>query len=212
MAEIQILQSTSSPFFTMNTMLRSAAALQSHHRRTAATLSRCHHRFLSDAAAITRPVRRSVTPAERSVLRAERKERATRLQQQQQHLKDGGAGSTSSKGTNLKMSRWMWYAGVGVPSALLIWGMNDSTSPPAVLSNKMGLTKFVSGFTDQIAKPSHDKLLPDWSQMPNVPHDIPIPRESIMSVYLTICWELMGHLNRTDSRSILSCSLTHSLY
>jgi import inner membrane translocase subunit TIM50 len=163
------------------------------HQRTALARST---RFLSDATAApvskssaTRPIRRVVTQEERTALRAERKELATRVLQEQQQ---GGAAATeaaSSSGaskTSMKFSRWMWYAGVGVPSALLVWGLNDHDSPPAQLSRMIGLTGLVSGFTDNIAKPSHDKLLPDWSQMPNVPHDIPIPHTLVLDLENTL--------------------------
>ena len=161
------------------------------HQRTALARST---RFLSDATApvtkssATRPIRRAVTQEERTVLRAERKERATRVLKEQQ----GGAAATEAASTggasrtSLKFSRWMWYAGVGVPSALLVWGLNDHDSPPAKFSRMIGLTGLVSGFTDGIAKPSHDKLLPDWSQMPNVPHDIPIPHTLVLDLENTL--------------------------
>jgi hypothetical protein len=62
-------------------------------------------------------------------------------------------------------SKWIWYAAVGVPSALLIWGLSDENSPPAKFTEMIGLTGFIHSFTDEIAKPSHEKLLPDWSQV-----------------------------------------------
>jgi import inner membrane translocase subunit TIM50 len=152
-------------------------------------------RFLSDATApvakssVTRPTRRAVTQEERTALRAERKERATRVLQEQQQQGGATATEAASSGasrTSLKFSRWMWYAGVGVPSALLVWGLNDHDSPPAKVSRAIGLTGLVSGFTENIAKPSHDKLLPDWSQMPNVPHDIPIPHTLVLDLENTL--------------------------
>jgi hypothetical protein len=62
-------------------------------------------------------------------------------------------------------SKWVWYAAVGVPTALLIWGLSDENSPPAKFTEMIGLTGFIHSFTDEIAKPSHEKLLPDWSQV-----------------------------------------------
>jgi len=122
-------------------------------------------RRLSDAtAAVSRPVRKKVTPEERAALRAARKERATAMLQQQQKAEDGAvAGATGSR--HLMMSRWMWYVGIAVPSGLLFWGFNDENSPPAKFSRMIGLTDLVTSFTDQVAKPSHEKLLPDWSQV-----------------------------------------------
>lgn len=68
-------------------------------------------------------------------------------------------------GRGLMAGKYIWYAAVGVPTALLIWGFGDPDSPPARLSRWTGLTGFVRSYTDEIAKPSHDKLLPDWSQV-----------------------------------------------
>jgi hypothetical protein len=54
---------------------------------------------------------------------------------------------------------------VAVPATLLVWGSSDENSPPAKFSEMIGLTGFIRSFTDEIAKPSHNKLLPDWSQV-----------------------------------------------
>jgi hypothetical protein len=54
---------------------------------------------------------------------------------------------------------------VGVPSAILIWGFSDENSPPAQFSRMVGLTDFIGRYTEEIARPSHTKLLPDWSQV-----------------------------------------------
>jgi hypothetical protein len=63
------------------------------------------------------------------------------------------------------MSRWAWYLGLGVPTALLVWGFQDENSPPAKLSRMVGLTGLIESYADRLAKPSFDKLLPDWSQV-----------------------------------------------
>jgi hypothetical protein len=79
-----------------------------------------------------------------------------------------GNSSTSSGGgggTSIIMSRYVWYLSVGVPSALLLWGFSDENSPPAQFSRMIGLTDFVGQYTEEIARPSHTKLLPDWSQV-----------------------------------------------
>jgi len=134
-------------------------------------------------------VRKQISRQERAALRASRRERAAQLLQQQQ--KDGAAaassGSTGAVATRRFMaSRWIWYAAVGVPSALLAWGFSDENSPPAKLSEAIGLTGLIRSYTDEIAKPSHDKLLPDWSQMPNVPHDIPVPHTLVLDLENTL--------------------------
>lgn len=136
-------------------------------------------RFLHSSPSLcngSRPVRTAVSVEERAALRAARKERATRLLQQQQAGESGGeaagatAGSVSSTGAastsrSLAWSRWVWYLGLGVPTVLLVWGFQDENSPPAKFSRMIGLTDFIAGYTDQLAKPSFDKLLPDWSQV-----------------------------------------------
>ena len=112
-------------------------------------------------------VRKEISSQERAALRAARRERAALVLQQQQ--KQAGDASVSSSGSiatkRFLASRWIWYAAVGVPSALLVWGLSDENSPPAKLSEMIGLTGMIRHYTDEIAKPSHDKLLPDWSQV-----------------------------------------------
>ena len=140
-------------------------------------------RFLSTTTTSggARPLRRTVGLEERAQLRAARKERATRLlqqqQQQQQHQLQAAsegtatspAGSSaavaSSKPPSLAWSRWIWYLGLGIPTGLLVWGFQDEASPPAKFAKFIGLTGLIQGYTDQLAKPSYDKLLPDWSQV-----------------------------------------------
>ena len=122
---------------------------------------------------LARPTRRSnVSAEERASLRAARKERASRVLEQQQATKQGettastrSATTYTTKAPNIIMSRYFWYLSVGVPSAVLIWGFSDENSPPAQFSRMIGLTDLVIRYTEDIAKPSHAKLLPDWSQV-----------------------------------------------
>jgi hypothetical protein len=107
-----------------------------------------------------------ITKEERIALRAARKERAAQVIQQAKGVEgEASSASTSNSGRNFLNSKYMWYASVGVPSALLIWAVSNSNSPPAKLSKMIGLTGLIERFTREIAKPSHDKLLPDWSQV-----------------------------------------------
>lgn len=137
-------------------------------------------RLFSDATgAVSKPqnsIRRTnVTSEERAALRKARKERGMQAIQQQQQ-QGGGSGAAnaeamassankSSPVMNLGSSRWVWYMGVAIPTGLLVWGLNDSDSPPAKLSNAIGFTGLISNLTDDFTKPSHQKLLPDWSQV-----------------------------------------------
>ena len=117
---------------------------------------------------VVRPIRREISAEERAALRAARKaqaaERLAQLGGQPAATATSGT-SSALKGPNMKVSRWMWYVAVGLPSGLLIWGASDENSPPAKFSRLIGLSSFVGSFTDSFAKPSFDKLLPDWSQV-----------------------------------------------
>jgi hypothetical protein len=113
-----------------------------------------------------RPV--GITQQQRAALRAARKERASKTlaQQQQSGSTSAAVGTTASAGTSsspLAMSRWVWYVATFVPSAILVWGFSDENSPPAKFCEMIGLTSLVKSYTDEIAKPAHNKLLPDWS-------------------------------------------------
>lgn len=185
---------------TSSSLIRHAGLLQTRRRHQSSTTSSLMN-------VIRRPT--SITKQERGALRAARKEQASRLLQQQQ-TGGGGAGASNTataaatttaaaggvaasptataanRPSMLMSSRWMWYLGLGIPTGLLIWGLNDPDSPPAKLSDMIGLTSFISSYTDQIARPSHEKLLPDWSQMPNVPQDIPIPHTLVLDLENTL--------------------------
>ena len=124
-------------------------------------------RLLSDA---TGSIRRNVSKEERMALRSARRERANQRLQEELKATEGTSGATPLSSTRLGgqqvlASRWVWYLGVGIPSALLVWGLNDENSPPARFSEFVGLTGLITSYTDQIAKPTHEKLLPDWSQV-----------------------------------------------
>jgi hypothetical protein len=119
----------------------------------------------------TRPLRNTgITIAERAALRAARKERATKFMADQQVTTTTNvSGATGGTGrvtrTNLATSHFIWYLSVGIPAGLLIWGFNDENSPPAKFCRITGITSFIRSYTDEIAKPVYDKLLPDWSQV-----------------------------------------------
>jgi hypothetical protein len=119
-------------------------------------------RLLSTAA---RPVRKAVTMEERAALRAARKERATRTLQQLQGGESASSTTNSGGAGYLDWSRWVWYLGVAIPTGLLVWGFQDENSPPAKFTKWIGLTDFVASYSDDFAKPSFDKLLPDWAQV-----------------------------------------------
>lgn len=117
-------------------------------------------------------IRKPVSMEERAANRAARKERATQFIAQARGTPmpeggtaAGGASTATSTGRSVLATRWVWYLGVAVPAGLLFWGYNDENSPPARLSKSIGLTDYISSYTDHFAQPSHDKLLPDWSQV-----------------------------------------------
>eukprot|EP00533_Pseudo-nitzschia_delicatissima_P005999 CAMPEP_0116104362 /NCGR_PEP_ID=MMETSP0327-20121206/14410_1 /TAXON_ID=44447 /ORGANISM="Pseudo-nitzschia delicatissima, Strain B596" /LENGTH=425 /DNA_ID=CAMNT_0003596599 /DNA_START=156 /DNA_END=1433 /DNA_ORIENTATION=- len=126
---------------------------------------------------VVRPTQ-PVTAAERIALRAARKERASKL------LNLNASSEAKSRG--FVGNKYFWYASFIVPSGILVWGLTDENSPPAQFADLIGLTGFLSTYIDDIAKPSHEKLLPDWSQMPNVPHDIPVPHTLVLDLENTL--------------------------
>ena len=125
-----------------------------------------NRRFLSDTLATpSRPIRKTVTKEERQALREARKLQAAKVLQKGESGEAVASGASATANSISKHSRWVWYIGVGVPSALLVWGMNDENSPPAKFSSLIGLTGMIRNFSEDFAKPSHEKLLPDWSQV-----------------------------------------------
>ena len=133
--------------------------------------------------------RNQVSKEQRAALRAARREQAaTVLQQQQSGVGGGDAASSAASGVSKQImaSKWVWYLGLGIPVGLLVWGFTDENSPPAKLADAIGLTQYLQGLSDEYAKPVHDKFLPDWSQMPNVPHDIPVPHTLVLDFENTL--------------------------
>jgi len=129
------------------------------------------------------PIRKEVSLTERVALRAARKERGRKLLNPANTSESATAGGTYISSNALK---YICYFIVVVPSGLFAWGYNDDDSPPAKFSEYIGLTGFISNYTDEVCKPTHEKLLPDWNQMPNVPHDIPIPHTLVLDLEETL--------------------------
>jgi hypothetical protein len=131
------------------------------------SLARVSVRYFADVAVTMRPVRGTgLSQLQRTALRAARKKQATKMLEQ--HKADAsGAGRGGAK---LVMSRYIWYLSVGLPTGLLVWGFSDENSPPAQFCRMIGLTDFIRTYTDEIAKPAHNKLLPDWSQVSELPY------------------------------------------
>jgi len=130
--------------------------------------------------------RKQVSKEERAILRAARRERAAAVLQQSSPGAETAVGAAAGAHKQILASRWIWYGGLGIPVALLAWGMTDENSPPAKLAEAIGLTAYLQEWSDEYAKPVHDKLLPDWSQMPNVPQDIPIPHTLVLDFENTL--------------------------
>ena len=118
-------------------------------------------RFLSSA--VVRPT--AITQAERAALRAARRERAKDVKNAADGkvAAEGGAGAGAG-GSRIE-SKYLWYAALGVPTGLLVWGLSDDHSPPAQLAKLIGFTALVESYTEEFARPAHKKLLPDWSQV-----------------------------------------------
>lgn len=115
---------------------------------------------------VTRPTH--ITAEERAALRAARRERGRQILQQQQNL-DGAQvealTATAKLHNRVAGSRWLWYVGIFVPTALVTWAVQDENSPPARLAESIGLAGWVRSKFEEMAVPQYDKLLPDWSQV-----------------------------------------------
>ena len=153
---------------------RRAALLRSLHKGTT-------HRPHSSSGGIgggaslkaTVPPRpKSITAHERAQLRANRRQQASQSMEGQSSNEataaTANAGTSSSipnQATKVQKpldSRLVFGVGVGLPTALLAWGIADETSPPAKLSKLIGLTDMVERYAEGFARPSREKLLPDW--------------------------------------------------
>jgi hypothetical protein len=146
----------------MSLLVRFAARASSRCAATTTTASSsagsARRRF---ADAVAPPVRREVSKEERVLLRAARKKQASDAL-----AKERGT-SSSGGGAHLSAARikYVWYLGVLVPTGLFAWAYNDENSPPAYLFRMVGLTGLITSYTDEISKPAHEKLLPDWNQV-----------------------------------------------
>mmetsp|Transcript_688 Transcript_688/g.1084 ORF Transcript_688/g.1084 Transcript_688/m.1084 type:complete len:429 (-) Transcript_688:76-1362(-) len=146
-----------------------------------ASLQKTHIQRLSTKANV--PPRKTVLKEERTALRQARRQQAVQSME--------GSANTSSKAAPAAPakkpidSRIAFGLGVGVPTALLAWGIADEESPPAQLAKMIGLTGLIEGYGDTFARPSRDKLLPDWP-MPNVPADMPAPHTLVLDLENTL--------------------------
>lgn len=149
---------------------------QQHYRRLSTTATTSNTNAASSAP--SRPVRpQNITAEERAAIRAARKERATAALQQAQGggtatasaSADGSTASSSMSASSFvspKYSRYMWYLGLGIPTVLITWGLNDpENSPPGKLARAVGLAGLIGSYTSQISAPVYDKLLPDWADV-----------------------------------------------
>ena len=144
--------------------------------------------------------RPTVSKEERATLRANRRARAAATMKQAQEqatstnssaaASSTGAAATgspkptpTSSGMSAQTTRFLMYGGITIPTALIAWAVYDpDDSPPGQFFKWIGLSSVV----DEFAKPAHAKLLPDWSQMPNVPHDIPVPHTLVLDLEQTL--------------------------
>jgi import inner membrane translocase subunit TIM50 len=184
----------------MNATCRSFAIWASRGRNELTNSSnriggRLRSRQHKSSSSMSRPVK--ISQEERLRLRAARKERAAQMLAAVQNAsKDGTTSAAAAGGSAVKEAlkpkvsaqsvKYYWYAGFGIPTALIAWGIYDAESPPGKLAKFIGFTDLIHSFSDEFAKPARPKLLPDWSQMPNVPHDIPVPHTLILDLEQTL--------------------------
>jgi len=139
------------------------------------------------------PPRKIVTKEERIILRTLRKKRAaTQLFQA-----NGTKVESSSSGFITTMAtanttkrpydpRIVYGLCFGTPLVLLTWGFYDKKSPPACLASMIGLSKQIENVAEHFNKPSRTKLIPDWSHMTNVPHDMSPPLTLVLDLENTL--------------------------
>ena len=148
-------------------------------------------------------VRKVVSKEERSKLRASRRDRAAATIKQAQTQAKAAESSESatttaassasapkpkpSSGLSAQSTRYLMHGGLTIPAILISWAIYDpDDSPPGKFFNWIGISSVITNFVDEFAQPAHAKLLPDWSQMPNVPHDIPVPHTLVLDLENTL--------------------------
>lgn len=82
--------------------------------------------------------------------------------------------------------RLVFGLGVGLPTLILGWGIFDEDSPPAKLSQMIGLTDSISSYAEEYTRPNHAKLLPSWADIPNVPKDMAVPHTLVLDLENTL--------------------------
>jgi len=110
----------------------------------------------------------------------------TIAQQQTSQAGSAGAGAPAASARSASTSKVTWYVGFAVPTCVLAWGLYDDSSPPAKVAKAIGLTGQILSFSDKFARPAREKLIPDWADMPQVPHDIPIPPTLVLDLENTL--------------------------
>ena len=148
------------------------SAFRSYHTicRSAAVGNRLLGGEQSSIQRLLSPQLRNISTEQRAALRKARKEQATKiLEGANRQGAEGTPGSITavkgSQGGRLFMSKYIWYIALGVPTVALVWGLSDENSPPAKFSRMIGLTGLIESYTEEIVKPIHTKLLPDWSEV-----------------------------------------------
>jgi len=146
------------------------------------------------------PPRRKVSPEERAAIRAARKQQSAQALEQTQA--SGGTANASSStvgtasttttaasrpSTSKPMDPRVFYSLVlGVPTAVLAWGIADEDSPPAKFAEMIGLTGQIESVAIGFKKPANEKLLPDWGMMPNVPQNMEPPHTLVLDLENTL--------------------------
>lgn len=145
--------------------------------------------------------RANVSKEERASLRAKRRaqveETAQKSQRNASSSEASTAQSTSSTSTSANVAaavrsdqssfRLKMYGGLGISTALLGWGIYDpEDSAPAKFLELIGLRSVLFSWYESFALPANDKLLPNWVDMPYVPHDLPPPITLVLDLENTL--------------------------
>ncbi len=137
------------------------------------SISSSFKRNLSSSSSKEKPtvIHKKVSPEQRAALRQARKERSIAQSQQAQSQSSSSSSSSSaaSSSSSLKTTSSskpfnptvVYGLGLAIPTLILAWGVYDHESPPAKFASFLGFDEVFDSF----AKPTYDKLLPNWNDV-----------------------------------------------
>lgn len=135
------------------------------------SISSSFKRNLSSSSSKEKPtvIHKKVSPEQRATLRQVRKERSIAQSQQAQSQQSQSSSSSASSSSSPKSGssskpfnpNVVYGLGLAIPTLILAWGVYDHESPPAKFASFLGFDEVFDSF----AKPTYDKLLPNWNDV-----------------------------------------------